>query len=84
MSQPTTNIRLKRTHKLLREALVDLIDEQGFDAITIGALTSRALVSRAAFYRIYKDKYDLVEQIFDEAMVTLFAAVGELGREHPA
>ena len=84
MSQQGKNVRLRRTQKLLREALVELIDERGFDAITIGALTSRAMVSRAAFYRNYQDKYALVEQIFEEAMSALLAAVGDLGREHPA
>src|SRR5579859_7858202 len=29
-------------------------------------------------------KYDLVEQIFEEAMSALLNAVGELGREHPS
>jgi AcrR family transcriptional regulator len=84
MSQQGKNLRLRRTQKLLREALVELIDERGFDAITIGELTSRAMVSRAAFYRNYQDKYDLVEQIFEEAMSALLSAVGDLGREHPA
>jgi AcrR family transcriptional regulator len=84
MSQQGTNVRLRRTQKLLREALVELIDERGFDAITIGALTSRAMVSRAAFYRNYQDKYDLVEQIFEEAISALLSAVGDLGRDHPA
>ena len=77
------NVRLRRTQKLLRDALVELIDERGFDAITVGELTTRAMVSRAAFYRNYRDKYDLVEQIFAEAMSALLAAVGDLGREHP-
>src|SRR5918912_2871676 len=84
MSQQGKNLRLRRTQKLLREALVELVDERGFDAITIGELTSRAMVSRAAFYRNYQDKYDLVEQIFEEAMSTLFEAIGEFGQEHPA
>jgi AcrR family transcriptional regulator len=78
------NLRLKRTRILLREALIALIEERGFDALTIGELTERAMVSRAAFYRNYQDKYDLVEQIFEEAMSTLFEAIGELGQDHPA
>ena len=84
MSQQGKNVRLRRTQKLLREALAELIDERGFDAITIGELTERAMVSRAAFYRNYQDKYDLVVQIFAEAMSALLAAVGDLGHEHPA
>ena len=83
MTQPVSNVRVRRTQKLLREALIELIEERGFEALTIGELTSRAMVSRAAFYRNYQDKYDLVEQIFEEAMSALLKAVGDLGREHP-
>src|SRR6476660_177111 len=83
MAQQGNNLRLRRTRKLLREALIELIEERGFDALTIGELTERAMVSRAAFYRNYRDKYDLVEQIFAEAMSALVAVVGNLGREHP-
>src|SRR5215831_825205 len=84
MPQAVSNVRVRRTQKLLREALIDLIEERGFEALTIGELTERAMVSRAAFYRNYQDKYDLVEQIFEEAMSSLLNAVGELGQEHPA
>ena len=84
MTQPVSNLRVKRTQKLLREALIELIEERGFEALTVGELTERAMVSRAAFYRNYQDKYGLVEQIFEEAMNALLNAVGELGREHPA
>src|SRR5215468_5129720 len=83
MTQSASNLRVRRTQKLLREALIALIEERGFEALTIGELTERAMVSRAAFYRNYQDKYDLVEQIFEEAMSTLFEAVGEFGQEHP-
>jgi len=83
MTQPVQNLRLRRTQKLLREALFDLIEERGFQALTVGEIARRAMVSRAAFYRNYRDKYDLVEQIFAEAMHALFNAVADLGREHP-
>jgi AcrR family transcriptional regulator len=84
MTQPVSNLRVKRTQKLLREALIELIEERGFEALTVGELTERAMVSRAAFYRNYQDKYGLVEQIFEEAMNALLNAVGDLGREHPS
>ncbi len=43
------------------------------------------MVSRAAFYRNYQDKYVLVEQIFEEAMNALLnSVVGEMCLEqHP-
>jgi AcrR family transcriptional regulator len=61
----------------LREALVGLIEERGFDRVTVGAITERAMVSRAAFYRNYRDKYQLVEQIFDEAMAEVRGHVAD-------
>jgi AcrR family transcriptional regulator len=84
MTQPEGNLRVRRTQKLLREALIDLIEERDFESLTVGEITERAMVSRAAFYRNYQDKYDLVEKIFEEAMSALQNAVGDLGREHPA
>src|ERR1700730_12837635 len=83
MTPSADNLRVKRTRVLLREALIALIEEQGFDSLTVSELTERAMVSRAAFYRNYQDKYDLVEQIFEEAISALQEAVGDLGREHP-
>ncbi len=84
MTQPANNLRVKRMQKLLREALIELIEDRGFEALTIGEITERAMVSRAAFYRNYQDKYDLVEQVFEEAMSTLLGAIKDLGQEHPA
>ncbi|MEO7003646.1 MAG: TetR/AcrR family transcriptional regulator [Ktedonobacterales bacterium] len=74
---------MRRTQKLLREALIELIEERGFESLTVGEITGRAMVSRAAFYRQYQDKYALVEQIFEDAMSALHNAVGDLGSAHP-
>jgi AcrR family transcriptional regulator len=78
------NLRVRRTKILLQEALIELIEERGFEALTVGELTERAMVSRAAFYRNYQDKYDLVEQIFEGAISALLNAIEDLGREHPS
>jgi len=84
MTQPANNLRVRRTQKLLRDSLIELIEERGFDPLTVGEIAERAMVSRAAFYRNYKDKYDLVEQIFAEAMQALFNAVWVKFFEHIA
>jgi AcrR family transcriptional regulator len=78
MSQNSSDLRVRRTHKLLREALLALIEERGFDAITVGEIAERAMVSRAAFYRYYRDKYDLVEQIFEETVRSAVSAFDPL------
>jgi AcrR family transcriptional regulator len=61
-----TDLRVRRTHKLLQEAMIELITEKGFDAITVGDIAERAMINRATFYRHYEDKYDLVAKIFEE------------------
>lgn len=71
MTQNSGDLRVRRTRKLLREALIELIGERSFDTITVGDISQRAMVSRAAFYRHYQDKYDLVEKIFEEAKNTI-------------
>ncbi|HEY3502363.1 MAG TPA: TetR/AcrR family transcriptional regulator [Actinocatenispora sp.] len=75
MSRSGGDLRVRRTRKLLRDALIELIEERGFDKVTVGAVTERAMVSRAAFYRGYRDKYQLVEQVFDEAMAELLGSI---------
>lgn len=68
---------MRRTRTLLRTALVELIEERGFDLLTVGQITERAMVSRAAFYRNYNDKFHLVEQIFDEAVGALVGTMSD-------
>lgn len=83
MTQKTENLRVRRMQKLLREALLDLVEERGFDALTVSEIIERAMVSRTAFYRNYQDKYDLVERIFDDEMRALMSGLGNYGPERP-
>jgi AcrR family transcriptional regulator len=53
--------RTQRTDKLLREALVVLILEKRYDAITVQDILDRANVGRSTFYAHYYDKDDLLE-----------------------
>ncbi len=62
--------RVRRTRRRLRDALIELILEQGYDNITIQEITDEADLSRATFYLHYKDKDELLasslEEMFDE------------------
>ncbi|NIM93916.1 MAG: TetR family transcriptional regulator [Anaerolineales bacterium] len=58
--------RVKRTRRLLRNALMKLIPEKGYNAITIQDITERATLNRATFYLHYRDKDDLLARGFDE------------------
>ena len=72
------DLRVKRTEIMLQEALISLISEKGFDAITVGDIAERAMVNRATFYRHYNDKYALVSAIFENAMDKLVSDLGPL------
>lgn len=65
-SKLNEDLRIRRTRKLLQQALIDLTVEKGFAAVTIRDISERAMVNRSTFYRHYLDKYDLLEQYLDE------------------
>ena len=56
------DLRVKRTHKLLQEALIELTVQKGFSAVAVSDITKYAGVNRATFYRHYEDKFDLLNQ----------------------
>jgi AcrR family transcriptional regulator len=60
------DLRVRRTRKLLQQALVEGTVEKGFVALTVRDITERAMVNRSTFYRDYLDKYDLLEQHLNE------------------
>jgi AcrR family transcriptional regulator len=50
----------------LRNALIELIQEKGYNDITVKDITDRATLNRATFYLHYRDKDDLLAKGFDE------------------
>jgi AcrR family transcriptional regulator len=60
-----TDRRVKRTHKLLQEALIGLTLEKGFETITIREITDRADVGYATFFRHYPDKEALLADVLE-------------------
>ncbi|MBI1282243.1 MAG: TetR family transcriptional regulator [Anaerolineaceae bacterium] len=62
--------RKERTRQLLRDALLELIPEKGYEAITLQDITDRANVARPTFYLHFKDKQDLLfsslREIYDD------------------
>ncbi len=62
--------RIKKTKKYLKDTLIRLLDEEPFEQITVTKLCERADISRITFYSHYADKYDLLEDIFQD-MITI-------------
>lgn len=70
MDQPKLDRRVLRTRRMLRESLMSLIIERGFDSISVQDITDRADLSRTTFYLHYKDKEDLLfksmQEVYDQ------------------
>lgn len=62
MTGKTTDRRIVRTKRLIRDALTELMEEKGFEGLTVRDLTKKADINRGTFYLHYQDKYDLLEK----------------------
>lgn len=57
------DLRIVKTRQNIENSLLELLDTKEFKDITIQDILDKALINRSTFYRHYKDKYDLIEQI---------------------
>jgi len=73
-----TDRRVQRTRELLQKALIELISEREYDAITIQDIVDRANVGRTTFYLHYNSKDELFISCH-EAIVSKF----RIGPLHP-
>lgn len=60
MSDQKLDKRIQRTRELLKNALLQLIDEKTYDAITIQDIVERANLGRSTFYLHYESKDGLL------------------------
>lgn len=73
--------RIRRTKRLLRQALAEIMNEKDFKDITVKEITDRADLNRGTFYFHYTDTYDLRNQIEDELVEELKEAIAEFQPE---
>ena len=57
----TLDLRIRRTHKLLFDALTSLLTEKSFDDIRISDICDKAMIHRTTFYKHFEDKYQLLD-----------------------
>lgn len=67
------DLRVQRTNKYIIEAFIRLVEEKGFEQVTVQNIADEAMINRATFYAHYKDKQDLYEKIFDLAVESFTA-----------
>jgi AcrR family transcriptional regulator len=67
--------RILRTRRALKDAMLGLVLEQGFDAVTIEQITHRADLGRTTFYLHYRDKEELLLESIRELIDDLVANI---------
>ncbi|MCD7750172.1 MAG: TetR/AcrR family transcriptional regulator C-terminal domain-containing protein [Lachnospiraceae bacterium] len=61
------------TKKALAQALRELMDETPFEKINVAQICEKCGMNRKSFYYHFKDKYDLVNWIFDTDFIKLMS-----------
>ncbi len=69
MEKKAVDRRIQRTRQLLQDALLSLILEKGYSAVTVQDIIDRANVGRATFYAHFQDKDALFVSEFDTLRV---------------
>lgn len=61
LSDKKGDLRVRRTYKLLSQALMSLLLEKSFEEIYVTDICERAMVHRTTFYKHFEDKYHLLD-----------------------
>lgn len=61
-----TDRRVRRTRRALHDALLTLMTEKSYDAVTVQDIIDRADVGRSTFYSHFTDKRDLLDSGFED------------------
>lgn len=60
------NRRVRMTKTMVRDALLELLDEKALGNISVTELCARADINRTTFYKHYGNPYDVLRDIADE------------------
>ena len=75
MTVNKSDLRVQRTRRSIREAMIDLILNNPYEEITVRNIAKHAGVGFKTFYRHYRDKSDLMRDIQEEFLVKAQAEI---------
>lgn len=79
--KPKEDPRVRRTRRILRDALVSLILEKDYASISIREVTDRAEVAYITFFRHYGSIDELLMEVLDEGLAELRQHIEILARQ---
>ncbi len=82
MAKKSTDQRIRLTRKLLKDALVQLMQKQHISEISVRSLCELADINRSTFYAHYTDPFDLLRQIGQEVMENLKSHLEKQDYQH--
>ena len=71
MKKQKQDRRSQRTRRLVISAMMELLSEKRYDAITVQDLLDRADIGRSTFYAHYFDKEDVLASLVEQMLETL-------------
>jgi len=76
--------RVRRTRRLLREAMVSLVMEKDYGSVTIRDVTERAEVAYITFFRHFESLDELLMEVLDEGLAELRGHIETLAKQSDA
>ncbi len=71
------DLRKIRTKKMIIDAFVSLVEEKGYDAVSVQDIATRAMINRATFYAHFSDKQELYDEILNYAVEALTSVISK-------
>ncbi|MBT2655915.1 TetR/AcrR family transcriptional regulator [Bacillus sp. ISL-18] len=63
---PKIDRRIIKSQEAIKKAFIELMNEKGFDKITIQDISDRANVNRRTVYLHYLDKFDILDKMIED------------------
>lgn len=64
-----SDLRVTKTKALIKGAFIELVEEKGFDNVSVKDICSKAMINRNTFYLHYYDKIDLLTKLASDVFL---------------
>lgn len=82
MKEKTMDRRVKYTLTALKDAMIELLQDNHISKISIVALCQTADVNRSTFYTHFHNQYDLLQYITEEALSNIHSYLQDLKQQN--